>query len=133
MAKTNKYALVTGGSRGIGREICLKLGGCGYHVLVNYKSNAAEAEKTLSGIRAAGGDGEALQFDVASGEESTAAIEAWQKAHEGACIEVVVNNAGHPRRRADDVDGTAAVALGDRHQPRRVLQRHAGRCSRGCS
>ena len=64
MAKTNKYALVTGGSRGIGREICLKLGGCGYHVLVNYKSNAAEAEKTLSGIRAAGGDGEALQFDV---------------------------------------------------------------------
>ena len=48
MAKTNKYALVTGGSRGIGREICLKLGGCGYHVLVNYKSNAAEAEKTLS-------------------------------------------------------------------------------------
>ena len=46
MAKTNKYALVTGGSRGIGREICLKLGGCGYHVLVNYKSNAAEAEKT---------------------------------------------------------------------------------------
>ena len=94
MAKTNKYALVTGGSRGIGREICLKLGGCGYHVLVNYKSNAAEAEKTLSGIRAAGGDGEALQFDVASGEESTAAIEAWQKAHEGACIEVVVNNAG---------------------------------------
>lgn len=94
MAKTNKYALVTGGSRGIGREICLKLGGCGYHVLVNYKSNAAEAEKTLAGIRAAGGDGEALQFDVASGEESTAAIEAWQKAHEGACIEVVVNNAG---------------------------------------
>ena len=94
MAKTNKYALVTGGSRGIGREICLKLGGCGYHVLVNYKSNAAEAEKTLSGIRAAGGDGEALQFDVASGEESAAAIAAWQKAHEGACIEVVVNNAG---------------------------------------
>lgn len=94
MAKTNKYALVTGGSRGIGREICLKLGGCSYHVLVNYKSNAAEAEKTLSGIRAAGGDGEALQFDVASGEESAAAIAAWQKAHEGACIEVVVNNAG---------------------------------------
>ena len=49
MAKTNKYALVTGGSRGIGREICLKLGGCGYHVLVNYKSNAAEAEKTPAG------------------------------------------------------------------------------------
>ena len=46
MAKTNKYALVTGGSRGIGREICLKLGGRGYHVLVNYKSNAARWERS---------------------------------------------------------------------------------------
>lgn len=94
MTKTNKYALVTGGSRGIGREICLKLGARGYHVLVNYRSNTAEAEKTLAAIRAASGDGELLQFDVASGEETIAALTAWQQAHEGACIEVVVNNAG---------------------------------------
>ena len=107
MAKTNKYALVTGGSRGIGREICLKLGGCGYHVLVNYKSNAAEAEKTLSGIRAAGGDGEALQFDVASGEESTAAIEAWQKAHEGAFAQLVVQL----QRRAHAADESTSYGV----------------------
>ena len=94
MTEPTKYALVTGGSRGIGREICLKLGGRGYYVLVNYRSNAAEAEKTLAGVRAAGGDGETIRFDVASVDESTTAIAAWQQAHEGACIEVVVNNAG---------------------------------------
>lgn len=94
MTEPTKYALVTGGSRGIGREICLKLGGRGYYVLINYQSNAAEAEKTLAGVRAAGGDGETMQFDVASGEAAGAAIAAWQQAHKGACIEVVVNNAG---------------------------------------
>ncbi len=88
--------------------------------------------KTLSGIRAAGGDGEALQFDVASGEESTAAIEAWQKAHEGACIEVVVNNAGI----RDDV----LMMWMEPQQWHSVIgagldgfTTSRGRCSRGCS
>ena len=71
MAKTNKYALVTGGSRGIGREICLKLGGRGYHVLVNYKSNAAEAEKTAEAYAEA----EAKAADDAA-EQPTAPAEA---------------------------------------------------------
>ena len=43
-----KCALVTGGSRGIGRAICVKLGSLGYHVLINFKSNSAEADQTLS-------------------------------------------------------------------------------------
>ena len=42
------YALVTGGSRGIGRAVCVKLAQMGYNVIVNYVSNDAEAEKTLS-------------------------------------------------------------------------------------
>lgn len=94
MTRPKKYALVTGGSRGIGREICLRLAERGYYVLVNYLSNADEARRTLEGVRAAGGDGETLQFDVAAGQETAAAIAAWQQRNEGASIEVVVNNAG---------------------------------------
>ena len=47
-----KCALVTGGSRGIGRAICLKMSAMGYYVLVNYKGNEEEANKTLEQIRA---------------------------------------------------------------------------------
>ena len=42
-----KYALVTGGSRGIGRAVCVKLAQMGYQVIVNYVSNDAEAQNTL--------------------------------------------------------------------------------------
>ena len=59
-----KYALVTGGSRGIGRAVCVKLARMGYRILVNYVSNAAEAGKTLELVREAGQDGELLKFDV---------------------------------------------------------------------
>ena len=41
-----KYALVTGGSRGIGRAVCVKLAQMGYHIIINYVSNATEAQKT---------------------------------------------------------------------------------------
>ena len=50
-----QYALVTGGSRGIGRAVCLKLAKMGYTVLINYNTNTAAAEQTKSLIRAAGG------------------------------------------------------------------------------
>ncbi len=89
-----KYALVTGGSRGIGRAVCVKLAQMGYTVVVNYVSNDAEAENTLALIREAGSDGELLKFDVSNTEESVKAIEEWQKQHPGEYIEVLVNNAG---------------------------------------
>lgn len=88
------YALVTGGSRGIGRAVCVKLAQMGYHVIVNYVSNDAEAEKTLELIKEAGSEGELLKFDVSNAEATLAAIEKWQEVHEGEFIEVVVNNAG---------------------------------------
>lgn len=89
-----KYALVTGGSRGIGRAICVKLAQMGYTVLINYVSNDAQAEETLRLVREAGSDGELLKFDVADAEATTAAIEAWQNVHKGEYVEVLVNNAG---------------------------------------
>jgi len=89
-----KNALVTGGSRGIGRAVCEKLAGMGFHVLINYHTNQAEAEKTLELIREKGGQGELIQFDVSKQEEVEAALGAWQSGHEGSYIHVLVNNAG---------------------------------------
>ena len=86
-----KVALVTGGSRGIGRAICEELHKRGYYVLVNYVSNDAAAQDCLSAIE---GQGELLKFDVASPEAVKAALEGWQQAHPEEYIEVLVNNAG---------------------------------------
>jgi NAD(P)-dependent dehydrogenase (short-subunit alcohol dehydrogenase family) len=95
-----KYALVTGGSRGIGRAICRKLASMGYHVLINYVSREDAALQTLELI---GGQGELLRFDVADPEAVAAAVSAWQQAHPEEYIEVLVNNAGI----MDDMAGIA--------------------------
>ena len=89
-----KFALVTGGSRGIGRAICVKFASQGYHVLINYVSNVAKAEETLALVKKAGGEGEIIKFDVANLEETTTAIETWQNNNKDAYIDVLVNNAG---------------------------------------
>ena len=86
-----KVALVTGGSRGIGRAICEELHRRDYYVLINYVSNDAAAQDCLSAIE---GQGELLKFDVASPEAVKAALEGWQQAHPEDYIEVLVNNAG---------------------------------------
>lgn len=88
------YALVTGGSRGIGRAICVKLAQLGYKVIVNYVSNDEEARKTLELIKENGSEGELLKFDVADNNATVSAIESWQEAHEGEYIQLLVNNAG---------------------------------------
>lgn len=89
-----KYALVTGGSRGIGRAVSVKLARMGYHIIINYASNATEAEKTLELVRQAGQDGEMLKFDVSNHQQTCEAIESWESAHPEEYIEVLVNNAG---------------------------------------
>ncbi len=89
-----KYALVTGGSRGIGRAISLRLATMGYYVIVNYQRNEDEATKTLSMIREAGSDGELLRFDVSSKEEIASVLGAWVDRHKDKVIEILVNNAG---------------------------------------
>ena len=89
-----KYALVTGGSRGIGRAICLKLAEMGYHILINYQSNNTEAEATLQQIREQGSDGELMKFDVTDAAATHAALNGWMEQHPDTYIEVLVNNAG---------------------------------------
>ena len=89
-----KYALVTGGSRGIGRAACVRLAQMGYHIFVNYVNKTDAAEETLELVRQEGQDGELLKFDVSNLEQTRGAIEAWQQAHPDEYIEVLVNNAG---------------------------------------
>ena len=89
-----KYALVTGGSRGIGRAVCLRLATDGYSVIINYVSNEARARETLETITSAGGSAELLRFDVGDAAQTAVALKGWQEAHPGEYIEVLVNNAG---------------------------------------
>jgi len=89
-----KCALVTGGSRGIGRAICIKIAAMGYYVLINYKSNDGEARKTLELISSSGGSGELLPFDVSDRNASRLALGKWMEGHNDLYIEVLVNNAG---------------------------------------
>ena len=89
-----KYALVTGGGRGIGRAISVKLARMGFHVIINYAKNTPQALKTLDLVKAEGGEGELLMFDVSDREQVNRALERWQDAHEGEFVEVLVNNAG---------------------------------------
>jgi 3-oxoacyl-[acyl-carrier protein] reductase len=89
-----KYALVTGGSRGIGRAICIKLAEMGYSILVNFQSNQAEAEKTLAMLQEKGRSGELMKFDVANKSEIEAVLDKWTDQHPGEYIEILVNNAG---------------------------------------
>lgn len=89
-----KYALVTGGSRGIGRATCLKLATLGYNVLINYKGNKQAAEETATMVREKGVDAQLLNFDVANKENVQEVLGGWIDANKDCIIEVLINNAG---------------------------------------
>jgi len=89
-----KYALVTGGSRGIGRAICIKLAKQGIPVLINYQSNAEAAEETKRAVEEIGGTAELLRFDVSDKAQCEKSIGEWEEAHPDDYIAYLVNNAG---------------------------------------
>ncbi len=95
MNLNGEIALVTGGSRGIGKACSLALAKAGAEVIVNYVSNEAAAMETVEEIRKAGGTASAVKFNVGNVEETQAAIEAILK--EKKKISVLVNNAGITR------------------------------------
>jgi len=88
----SQVAIVTGGSRGIGRAICVELGKCGYYVVVNYKSNAEAANQTLALLGQAGGEGEVAQFDVTDGSVTRQKLEEIISRFKD--IRILINNAG---------------------------------------
>ena len=89
-----KYALVTGGSRGIGRACCLKLAEMGYHILVNYKGNQSAAEETAKLIEEKSVTATLLKFDVANKAGIDEILGGWIENNKENIIEVLVNNAG---------------------------------------
>lgn len=89
-----KYALVTGGSRGIGRACCLKLAELGYSVLVNYKGNIEAAEETARLVREKGVEATLLNFNVADMQDVQTVLGGWMEAHKDDLVEVLINNAG---------------------------------------
>ena len=89
------YALITGGSRGIGRAISLKLAkDLKYNILLNYHSNTEAAEVTQAEIEALGVKCSILKFDVSDSDATQNCIGAWKSENNDAKIEVLVNNAG---------------------------------------
>ncbi|MCD8378108.1 MAG: 3-oxoacyl-[acyl-carrier-protein] reductase [Candidatus Gastranaerophilales bacterium] len=95
MSDDKKTALVTGGSRGIGRACAIELAKAGYDVVINYAGNSEAAAKTVEDIKALGVNAEAYRFDVSNKEEVdksiTEIIEKYSR------IDVLVNNAGITR------------------------------------
>jgi len=94
-AENPKYALVTGGSRGIGRAVCVQLAkDSDYHILINYNSNEEAAKETLKEVEEAGGKGALMPFNVTDAEKVKSVLDDWQEKNPDAIIEVIINNAG---------------------------------------
>lgn len=92
---SGKTALVTGGSRGIGRAIVTELAKNGAKVYINYQGNEKAAQETLNGIKALGGSGEIIQADVSSPEQVEHMMK--QILEKSGRLEILVNNAGITR------------------------------------
>lgn len=134
-----KYALVTGGSRGLGRAVCIRLAQMGLPVIINYQSNTEAAEEVMETIKAAGGQAELMKFNVAVKEEVDAALDAWEQAHPDDYIAYLVNNAGIRRDNVmfmmpdEDWHAVLDVTLNGffyvtRHLlPKMMMRRHGGR------
>ena len=112
---SGKTAVVTGGSRGIGRAICLELARRGANVVFSYAGNTAAADKTLEELKALGVETRAIQGNVADPAAAKALIDTAVKELGG--IHILVNNAGITRdglamaMKEDDFDAVIETNL----------------------
>lgn len=122
-----RVALVTGGSRGIGRAISVALARNGVQVFVNYTSGATPAQETVKLCEAAGGRAEAVQFDVAQSKAVEAAIDGIKG--KAGKLDILINNAGIAldglimRAKDEDWDRTLAVNLSGAFYASRAVSR----------
>ncbi len=134
-----KYALVTGGSRGLGRAVCLKLAEMGIPVVINYQSNATAAEEVKQLVEAKGVKAELLPFDVGDMTAVDAALDQWEESHPDDYIAYLLNNAGIRRDSimammpAEDWHAVVNTSLNGffyvtrRLLPKMMMRRHGGR------
>lgn len=98
MANATKIALVTGGSRGLGKEMALRIAEKGLDVILTYHANKAEADKVADQIRSAGRNAAALQLDVSQSETFgpffTQVQQTLEQAFSGRKLDFLINNAG---------------------------------------
>lgn len=136
MDLSGKVALVTGASRGIGRQIALTLAGYGADVIVNYNGSAAKAEEVVKEIEAAGNKAEAIQCNVAEFDAAKELINGIIKSH--GRLDILVNNAGITRdgllmaMSEEDFDAVLSTNLKgafncSRHAARQMLKQRSGR------
>ena len=92
-----KYALVTGGSRGLGRAICFKFAEMGYPVIMGFHANQQAARDVCDQIQQNGGIASCLQFDVSDKGQVENALNEWERTHPDDYIAYLVNNAGITR------------------------------------
>jgi len=103
---SRRVALVTGASRGIGRAIAIELGRIGLDVLINYRTNTAEAERTAEEIKAVGGRGEIFAADVGNDDDRQRLV-TFARERFGR-LDLLVNNAGiAPEKRVDLLETSA--------------------------
>lgn len=136
MNLTGKVTLVTGASRGIGRQIALTLAGYGATVIVNYNGSAAKAEEVVNEITANGGMAESMQCSVSDFEKSKEMIDGIVKKY--GRLDILVNNAGITKDNLimkmseDDFDAVIATNLKGafnciKHVSRQMLKQRGGR------
>jgi 3-oxoacyl-[acyl-carrier protein] reductase len=134
--KDNQVALVTGGSRGIGRAIALELSSAGYETIITYKSNDVSAEETLEVIRSKGGMGEKVRFDVTDSRETERQMDDILARHKN--IRVLVNNAGitadglFMTMREENWDRVIQTTLKGFYNVTKPVIRRMARNHRGC-
>lgn len=133
---TGKIAVVTGASRGIGKEIAKTLAAKGATVVVNYNGSAAKAEETVKEIEALGGKAEALQCNVSEYDKAAEMMEYVVKTY--GRVDILVNNAGITRDNLlmkmseEDFDAVLNTNLKGafnciKHISRQMLKQKSGR------
>ena len=133
---SGKTALITGGSRGIGRAIAKKLSSLGCNVVINYNSNAAPAEELINELKAEDKEGLAIQGNVNNFEEAKNIVDVTVKTY--GSIDILVNNAGITRDNLllrmseedfDDVIGTNLKGAFNctKHASKYMLKKKKGR------